>query len=52
MDKNSSQALAEVIQNWPQLLSKTIDDLSRMFALANLYQFRRELLPTELRCGL
>jgi hypothetical protein len=30
MDQNSRQALAEVTPNWPQLLSKTIDDLSRI----------------------
>jgi Putative Actinobacterial Holin-X, holin superfamily III len=30
MDKNSSQALEEVSPNWPQPLSKTIDDLSRI----------------------
>ena len=30
MEKNSSQALEEVNPNWPQLLSKTIDDLSRI----------------------
>jgi hypothetical protein len=28
MDENSRQALAEVTSNWPQLLSKTTDDLS------------------------
>jgi CheY-like chemotaxis protein len=30
MDKNSRQPLAEVTPNWPQLLSKTTDDLSRI----------------------
>ena len=30
MEKNNSQALEEVNPNWPQLLSKTIDDLSRI----------------------
>jgi hypothetical protein len=30
MDENSRQVLAEVTPNWPQLLSKTIDDLSRI----------------------
>ncbi len=28
MDENSRQPLAEVTPNWPQLLSKTTDDLS------------------------
>ena len=28
MDENSRQPLAEVTSNWPQLLSKTTDDLS------------------------
>ena len=30
MDNNSQQALAEVAPNWPEVLSKTIDDLSRI----------------------
>jgi Putative Actinobacterial Holin-X, holin superfamily III len=30
MDNNSRQALAEGSPNWPELLSKTIDDLSRI----------------------
>jgi hypothetical protein len=30
MEKNSSQALEEISPNWPQLLSKAIDDLSRI----------------------
>jgi VIT1/CCC1 family predicted Fe2+/Mn2+ transporter len=30
MEENSSQALAEVSPNWPELLSRTIDDLSRI----------------------
>ena len=30
MDKNSRQALAEVTPNWPEVLSKTVDDLSRI----------------------
>jgi hypothetical protein len=30
MDNNSRQALAEVTPNWPEVLSKTIDDLSRI----------------------
>jgi IS5 family transposase len=33
-------------------LAKNLARAQTMFALANLYQFRRELLPTELRCGL
>ena len=33
-------------------LAKNLARAQAMFALANLYQFRRELLPTELRCGL
>ncbi len=31
-------------------LAKNLARAQTMFALANLYQFRRELLPTELRC--
>lgn len=30
MDKSTRQALAEGSPNWPELLSKTIDDLSRI----------------------
>lgn len=30
MDNNSRQALAEVTPNWSEVLSKTIDDLSRI----------------------
>ena len=33
-------------------LAKNLARAQTMFALANLYQFRRELLPTELKCGL
>jgi IS5 family transposase len=33
-------------------LAKNLARAQTMFALANLYQFRRELRPTELRCGL
>jgi len=33
-------------------LAKNLARAQTMFALANLYQFRRELLPTELSCGL
>ena len=33
-------------------LAKNLARAQTMFALANLYQFRRELLPTELRSGL
>ena len=33
-------------------LAKNLARAQTMFALANLYQFRRELLPTELRCAL
>ena len=33
-------------------LAKNLARAQTMFALANLHQFRRELLPTELRCGL
>ena len=33
-------------------LAKNLARAQTMFALANLYQFRRELLPTELRCGM
>jgi transposase, IS5 family len=33
-------------------LAKNLARAQTMFALANLYQLRRELLPTELRCGL
>ena len=33
-------------------LAKNLARAQTMFALANLYQFRRELHPTELRCGL
>jgi IS5 family transposase len=33
-------------------LAKNLARAQTMFALANLYQFWRELLPTELRCGL
>jgi len=33
-------------------LAKNLARAQTMFALANLYQFRRELLPTELRCEL
>jgi transposase, IS5 family len=33
-------------------LAKNLARAQTMFALANLYQFRRELFPTELRCGL
>ena len=33
-------------------MAKNLARAQTMFALANLYQFRRELLPTELRCGL
>jgi transposase, IS5 family len=33
-------------------LAKNLARAQTMFALANLYQFRRELLLTELRCGL
>jgi len=33
-------------------LAKNLARAQTMFALANLYQFRRELLPTELRCRL
>jgi hypothetical protein len=29
-NNNSHQALAEVAPNWPEVLSKTIDDLSRI----------------------
>ena len=30
MDNNNRQALTEVTPNWPEVLSKTIDDLSRI----------------------
>jgi IS5 family transposase len=33
-------------------LAKNLARAQTMFALANLYQFRRELRPAELRCGL
>ena len=33
-------------------LAKNLARAQTMFALANLYQFRRELRPTELSCGL
>ncbi len=33
-------------------LAKNLARAQTMFALANLYQFRRELLPTESKCGL
>jgi transposase, IS5 family len=33
-------------------LAKNLARAQTMFALANLYQFRRELLPAELSCGL
>jgi len=33
-------------------LAKNLARAQTMFALANLYQLRRELLPTELSCGL
>src|ERR1700730_572866 len=33
-------------------LVKNLARAQTTFALANLYQFRRELLPIELRCGL
>jgi len=42
MNRTSSQALAEGSPNWPELLSKTIDDLSR------IARTEMEILETEL----